>query len=81
LTTSEPKGANRLDLDWEKSVPRCETCVHRRMPRTVLNRSLPVVLVPPVCELGNFYTRDAAICKHWKDKNGKILLEPLQDKA
>jgi hypothetical protein len=61
---TEPRGGVRTALDWEPSVPRCETCVHHRGEPEQLQT---------VCKRGNFYTRPTAVCRHWMDRNGEVL--------
>lgn len=65
-------------IDWERSTPRCESCVHRRASRTLLNPHggrAPVIILPPLCRLYWFKTADGAICKDWQGRNGDRLEE------
>lgn len=74
--TPEPRGDQAAGLGWARSVPRCANCKLVRAPMTVLHshtRRLPVVLVPPVCTRGMFYTRESAICDHWTGSDGSKL--------
>lgn len=72
----EPNGEHAALIGFERSVPRCETCRFIRKPMTIIHKStttLPVVLVPPVCRRGKFYTRDTALCDHWTSASGETL--------
>jgi hypothetical protein len=72
----EPSGDAAAVVGFERSVPRCETCVLAKRSKIVLHahtKRLPVVIVPPVCTRGNFYTRDTAVCDHWTGQGGQTL--------
>lgn len=65
----------RDELGWERSVPRCETCKWLKGPKTILraSTSAPVLVIPPVCRRGNFYTLLTAVCDHWVGSDGSTL--------
>jgi hypothetical protein len=74
--SSMPIGQLCAALGFERSVPRCETCRFVKRPKTIIHKatnSLPVVLVPPICQRGKFYTRDTAICDYWTGHDGSTL--------
>lgn len=74
--SSEPRGKTAALIGWERSTPRCANCKVCTPAKTILNRqttTLPVVLVPPVCTRGNFYTREGAVCDSWVGSDGSTL--------
>ncbi len=71
-----PSGEVKRLLEWERSTPRCENCKHVLREKTLMHKAtqrLPVVIVPPVCQRGKFYTLAGALCKHWAGKDGSTL--------
>lgn len=77
LPRPQPKGDMAYGLDYEASIPRCEICRHVQKEKTVLHKATlncPVIIVPPVCMRGRFYTANAAICAHWEGRDGSTLV-------
>lgn len=75
--TNVPADRAPADFDWERSVPRCETCKFCRPEKLLLRspgtKNHPVIRLPPVCKKGNFKTSVVAVCKHWIDRKGATL--------
>ncbi len=73
---SMPEGPTALALDFERSVPRCESCRHFRPGKIVLKaqtRNMPVLMLPALCKKGNFLTRATAVCRHWLGTDGSVF--------
>jgi hypothetical protein len=62
----------RIKWKYERSVPRCETCVNYQKPGFYLRDSLPRS-VPPRCKAGGFEVKAAAVCDNWKSEKGEVL--------
>jgi hypothetical protein len=67
---------SRLKSKWnyERSVPRCETCVNYLKPAYYLRNSLPRP-VPPRCKTGMFEVRPAGVCDKWQNDKGEVILK------
>lgn len=65
----------RLKSKWnyERSVPRCETCEQYQRPGFYLRDSLPRP-IPPRCKLGGFEVKPAGVCDKWKSERGEVLI-------
>lgn len=57
---------------YERSVPRCETCVNYQKPGYYLRDSLPRP-VPPRCKLGGFEVKAVGVCDKWTSEQGEVL--------
>lgn len=65
---------SKLKTKWgyERSVPRCETCVQYRKPGLYLRDSLPRT-TPPQCKAGAFEVKATGCCDRWQSKTGERL--------
>lgn len=59
--------------NYERSVPRCESCKHYRKPGWFLVRDSLTRGTPPQCTLGGFEVKPAGCCDQWVDVNGRGL--------
>lgn len=78
LTTGRKAAAVRVRVDYEASVPRCETCRHFRGRRTHLVDGAPVAF-PDRCRQHLIACEPAGVCATWEDKATGEKLEELRE--
>lgn len=66
-------GNRRKKWGWESDVPRCQTCTHCRPPPSYLMNGT-MHTGKPLCEIGEFFTRQNAVCDRWQGKKGETLV-------
>lgn len=77
--TSPPPKKQLLGLafkalnSYEAKTPRCGNCKHHTTAKVILRNSLPEVVIPPLCNLGQFAETGYGLCNEWQSRKGERL--------
>jgi hypothetical protein len=69
----EQHQAYKARWSFEASVPRCETCVSYKSPRTKLTKDSRAIVIPAKCRDAGFDVRPASLCNRWKNQAGETI--------
>jgi hypothetical protein len=63
----------RLAVNYEKDVPRCETCSHVKKPYIMLTTDSQTRQTPWWCNQNKFTCAKNSVCDKWLGKDGSTL--------
>ena len=67
----------KVNLHYEKDVPRCQSCKHFKPSRIVMTTHSRTMVQPPICGLHTFLTKPMSVCDTWESPKGETL-EPIE---